>query len=196
MNAFDISMQNIASVLISQLTSTGYKTALQKALTSPCTEYENCGNFCNSNYVYNRVIILPENYGFPLPIGSFIVLTLVNNLVEYLTRPTNRGVGSTSAKVPVRRYWHVKLEVREEQPVPVPLCAAQIPRGLAWVWTRSCLESFAMTSVSHGTSWPLALWLVSQGEGRLSTSELWTIVVNSAPAHPPVNTVQYNFAGP
>ena len=104
MNAFDISMQNIASVLISQLTSTGYKTALQKALTSPCTEYENCGNFCNSNYVYNRVIILPENYGFPLPIGSFIVLTLVNNLVEYLTRPTNRGVGSTSAKVPVRRY--------------------------------------------------------------------------------------------
>jgi len=40
----------------------------------PCTEYQNWenGNFCNSNCVYNRVTILPENYLFPLSTSSFI----------------------------------------------------------------------------------------------------------------------------
>lgn len=71
-----------------RLKSADYKTVLQKALISPSTEYENCANwnFRNSNYVYNRVIIVPENDRFPLPIGTFIVLTLVDNLVEYLRR--------------------------------------------------------------------------------------------------------------
>jgi hypothetical protein len=163
-----------------RLSSTGYTTALQKALTSPCTEYENCanGNVCNSNYFYNRVIIVPENDRFPLPIGSFVVLTLV----VYLRRSTNKGVGSAGGKV-------LTCETRSTRRTTCPsatLSSTNRTRTSLGSNTVLSVERFAMNRVSH------SLWLVSQGEGRLSTYELWASVVNSLPSSPacPHSTVQ------
>jgi hypothetical protein len=135
--------------LFLRLTSTGYKTSLQKAQISPYTEYENCenGNFCNGSYVYDRVIILPENDRFPLPISSFIVLTVVDILVECLTKPTDRGVVSTGVMVltcetvPTDRgvvSTGGKVLTCETRSIRRTTCpsatlSTQIPHGMAWV---------------------------------------------------------------
>jgi hypothetical protein len=181
-------------LLFLRLTSTDYKTSLQKALISPYSEYENYenGNFCNDSYVYDRFIILPENYRFPLPISSFIVLTVVVILVEYLTRPTDRGVVSTGGKI-------VTCETRStrRKTCPSATLSTQIPHGMAWIWTRSCL--------SRGSQWPA--WAMTRPNRLpcgwcpkvkvvyrpMSSGQAWLIV---SPAHPPVHTVQYNFTGP
>jgi hypothetical protein len=180
-------MQNIASLLISHFTSTGYKTALQKSLKSPCTEYENCENwnFCNSSYVYNRVIILPENYRFPLPIGSFIVLNSVDNLVEYLTIPTNKGMGSTGGKV-------LTCETRSTRGTTCPSATLSSTNP-----TRTSLGSNTVLSRgSQLTAWAMPCgWCpkVKVVYRPMSSGQAWLRV---SPAHPPVHTVQYNFTGP
>jgi hypothetical protein len=50
----------------------------------------------------------------------------------------------------VEWYWQGKTEVLREKPVPVPLCAAQILRGLTWDRMRA---SAVGDRLSHGTVW-------------------------------------------
>lgn len=112
----------------------------------------------------------------------------MDNLVEYLKWPTNRGVGSTGGKVLICET----RSTRRTTCASATLSSTNPRRNGLAVNTVLSVDRFAMTSVSHGTSRPLALWLVSQGEGRLSTYELWASVVNSVTRSPasPYRTVK------
>lgn len=48
----------------------------------------------------------------------------------------------------MERYWQGKVEVLGEKPVPVPLCATKIPRGLTWdrIWVSAVTGSRITTS--------------------------------------------------
>ena len=101
--------------------------------------------------------------------------------MEYLTRPTNKGVASTGGKV-------LTSEPRSTRRTTCPsatLSSTNPTRTSLGSNTVLFVERFAMNRVSHA--------LVSQGEGRLSTYELWASVVNSVPGSPasPHRTVQY-----
>lgn len=108
--------------------------------------------------------------------------------MQCLTRPSNRGVGSTGGNV-------LTYDTPSTRRTPCPTTTSSntnSTRNGLDLNTVLSVERFAMNSVIHGTSRPLALWLVSQGEGRLSTYEIWASVVNNVPPSPtsPYRTVQ------
>jgi hypothetical protein len=122
-----------------------------------------------------------------------MVLTLKKNLVEYLTRPTNRGEWSNGGRSTGGKVLTYETGSTRKTTCPsATMSSTNLTRTGLGLNTVLSVESFAMNRVSYGTFWPLALWLVSHDEGCLSNCELRVSVVNSVPRSPasPNRTVQ------